>query len=231
MTETDNLISQSHQTRVKICGLTNLEDAHYAAKAGAEYLGFVFYPKSKRFVSVDVVCQISAEIQSSGEAPLLVGVFVDESIERMSEILDSCSLDLAQMNGDEPPSFICDTASPLYGRSYKALKPISLSAARLEAEGFIPPVRKRHFPSLLIDAYHPTLPGGTGEVADWFIAGKLAANIPGLMLAGGLNPANVSTAIEKVQPFVVDVASGVESEPGKKDPTLVRAFISAAKKL
>lgn len=133
------------------------------------------------------------------------------------------------MNGDEPPSYVGDSASPLYGRSYKALKPNSLSAARVEAEWFIPPIKNQNSPSLLIDTYHPTLPGGTGEVADWHIAGQLAAEIPELMLAGGLTPANVGAAIEEVHPYAVDVASGVESRPGKKDPDLVRSFINTAK--
>ena len=223
--------SQPLLPKVKICGLTNLADALYAAKMGADYLGFVFYPKSKRFVSVDEVRQISEVIRDLDDPPLLVGVFVDESLARMAEIVASCQLDLAQMNGDEPPSYTSDTASPLFGRSYKALKPNSISVARLEAEWFISPVRENNSPSILIDSYHPTLPGGTGKVADWNIAGQLAAEFPGLMLAGGLNPANISSAIEKVRPYAVDVASGVESEPGKKDQALVSAFIKTSKNL
>ena len=223
--------SQPLLPKVKICGLTNLADALYAAKMGADYLGFVSYPKSKRFVSVDEVRQISEVIRDLDDPPLLVGVFVDDSIARMAEIVASCLLDLAQMNGDEPPSYISDTASPLYGRSYKALKPNSISVARLEAEWFISPVRENNSPSILIDSYHPTLPGGTGKVADWNIACQLSGEFPGLMLAGGLNPANISSAIEKVRPYAVDVASGVESEPGKKDQALVSAFIKTSKNL
>jgi phosphoribosylanthranilate isomerase len=138
-------------------------------------------------------------------------------------------MDLAQMHGDEPPSYIGDPASPLYGRSYKALKPSSIAVAKVEVEWYIPPIKGQNSPSLLIDSYHPTIPGGTGMVADWDVARQLAAEIPELMLAGGLNAANVTWAIEKVHPYAVDVSSGVERRPGKKNPTLVRAFIRAAK--
>jgi len=227
--EPNNLDSQGKETRVKICALTNLEDALSAARAGADYLGFVFYPKSKRFIHTDKVRHISHEVQSLEHPPILVGVFVDDSPERMAEVLEYCALDLAQMHGDEPPSYIGDPASPLYGRSYKALKPSSLSVANVEVEWYIPPIKSNNSPSLLIDSYHPSMPGGTGLVADWDIARQLAADIPGLMLAGGLNPMNVSGAIEEVRPYAVDVSSGVERKPGKKDPALVKAFIRAAK--
>ena len=229
MTEINNPDSQRSGTRVKICGLTNLEDAKSAARAGADYLGFVFYPKSKRFIHEDEVRHICSEIRTLKDPPILVGVFVDDSPVRMAEVLEYCTLDLAQMHGNEPPSYIGDPTSPLYGRSYKALKPSSISVAKVEAEWYIAPIRPNNSPSLLIDSYHPTMPGGTGKVADWDIAHQLAAEIPELMLAGGLNPANVAKAIEKVHPYAVDVSSGVERRPGKKDPALVQSFIRAVK--
>ncbi len=229
MTERNNLDSQERQVRIKICGLTNLEDALEATKAGADYLGFVFYSKSKRYISEEAARSITNGIRSTKDPPILVGVFVDDSPERMAGILEYCALDLAQMHGNEPPSYIGDPASPLYGRSYKALKPSTLKVANVEVEWYVPPIKLNNTPSLLIDSYHPTMPGGTGMVADWDIARRLAAEIPGLMLAGGLNPANVAAAIEEVHPYAVDVSSGVERMPGKKDPELVRDFIRAAK--
>ncbi len=107
--------------------------------------------------------------------------------------------------------------------------PGSLAEAEADAEWYVPPQSQPNYPSLLLDAYHPELPGGTGQRADWKLAAQLAQVVPRLMLAGGLNPQNVSRAIKQVRPFAVDVASGVEAEPGKKDHALVEAFISAAR--
>lgn len=223
------MIFEQPATRVKICGLTNIEDALFALEAGADYLGFVFYAKSKRTVDEEQVQKMTSVLREREDCPLLVGVFVDETAEMMANILDSCGLDLAQLHGDEPPSFIGDSTSPLFGRSYKALKTTSLTVAQVEAEWFARSGTLDNVPSLLIDAYHPTLPGGTGQRADWEIAASLAADIPGIMLAGGLNPDNIEAAIRQVQPFAVDVASGVEKHPGKKDPSLVTRFIQRAK--
>ena len=221
--------SSHHSTRVKICGLTNIEDALFALDAGADYLGFVFYSKSKRAVDDWQVRQITSVLRERDHCPLLVGVFVDEPVEIISEVMESCDLDLAQLNGDEPPSLIADPTSPIFSRSYKAIKPNSLPVAQAEAEWYAQSKIPQKAPSLLIDAYHPTLPGGTGRTADWDIAARLSAEIPRLMLAGGLNPENVEAAIDQVQPFAVDVAGGVEKFPGKKDHGLIESFIEKAK--
>jgi phosphoribosylanthranilate isomerase len=136
---------------------------------------------------------------------------------------------LAQLSGDEPPAFTGDPQSPLYGRSYKAIQPQSLAEAEAEAEWYVPPEPLPGQPHLLLDAYHPTLRGGTGQTGDWQMAVQLAQNVSGLMLAGGLNPDNVAQAVRLVRPFGVDVASGVEAAPGVKDHDLLRAFISNAR--
>jgi phosphoribosylanthranilate isomerase len=215
---------------VKICGLTNLEDALAAAEAGADFLGFIFYPRSKRAVTPATVARISAALGELTRPPLLVGVFVDEAAVTMAEILASCRLNLAQLSGREPANIVGDPASPLYGRCYKVLKPATLAEAQAEAEWYMPPEPDRVAPSLMIDAYHPTLQGGTGRTADWAIAATLARSTPGLMLAGGLTPDNVEAAIHQVRPFAVDVAGGVEAGPGRKDHALLRAFIQRAKR-
>lgn len=223
----DTLATMS-TVRVKICGITNLADATAAVDAGADYLGFIFWPRSKRAVSSSAAREIVQALRRRDDCPLLVGVFVDEPAEDVAAVLNSAGLDLAQLSGKEPPAFIGDPQSPLYGRSYKVLHPDSLAEAEADAEWYIPSESPPQHPSLLLDAYHPELPGGTGQRADWQIAAQLVKIVPRLMLAGGLNPQNVAEAVRRIHPFAVDVASGVEAEPGKKDHALVEAFISAA---
>jgi phosphoribosylanthranilate isomerase len=216
-------------TQVKICGITNLEDALVAMEAGADYLGFIMYPASKRYLEPEVLRAITAELKQRPDCPKLVGVFVDETAERVVELMTLCQLDLAQLSGEEPPAFIGDPASPLYGRSYKALRPTSLAEAEAEAEWYIVTDPVNGNPTLQMDTYHPTLKGGTGETADWSIAAALAKSTPGFMLAGGLNPDNVAEAIRVVRPYVVDVASGVEIKPSRKDHQKIKQFIQNAK--
>lgn len=213
--------------RVKICGITNLEDALVAVQAGADFLGFIFYPPSQRKIEAREAQTIVSHLRTRADCPILVGVFVDETAAAMAKVLDSVDLDLAQLSGNEVPSLIGEPTSPLYGRSYKALKPTSYAEAEADLEWYLPPVQQS--PSILIDAYHPTMPGGTGETSDWAISARLAEQTPGLMLAGGLNAKNVAAAVHQVRPFGVDVASGVEASPGKKDADRVRAFIQQAK--
>ena len=215
--------------RVKICGITNLDDALLATEAGADYLGFIFYPPSKRSITVGKAQLIVAELRARPDVPLLVGVFVNETGAGMARIMNTCELDLAQLSGDETPNVVGDPESPIFGRCYKVLRPSSLDEAEAEAEWYLPAQMTPGQPALLIDTKHATLYGGTGQTADWTIAAQLALNIPNLMLAGGLNPDNVAAAVSQVGPFAVDVASGVEASPGKKDPRLVRTFIANAK--
>lgn len=229
--------------RVKICGITNLEDALAAADAGADYLGLIFYPPSKRTIDAKTAQHIASRLRAEPRCPQLVGVFVNETAATMASILDDCNLDLAQLSGEEVPALIGDPQSPIYGRAYKALRPTTLAEAKAEAEWYFPPqqttqpilrrpqdrLNQPPHPSLLIDTYHPTLRGGTGKTGNWSLIAQLARQFPGLMLAGGLTVGNVAAAVEQVRPYAVDVASGVEASPGKKDHELVRAFIAGAK--
>lgn len=216
-------------TKVKICGITNLDDALAAVDAGADYLGFIFYPPSKRSITAAACQTIVAALRQRPLCPLLVGVFVDETAVYMAQVLSDCRLDLAQLSGDEIPSILADEKSPLFGRCYKGLRPSTLAEAQAEAEWYVPPQRDPHHPALLIDTHHPTLRGGTGTIGDWSMSAQLAQQIPGLMLAGGLNAENVGSAVRQVMPFAVDVASGVESSPGIKNHRLLRRFIENAK--
>ena len=214
--------------KVKICGITNLDDAIVATEAGADFLGFIFYPPSKRAIDIPSARQIINLLRLRDDCPSLVGVFVNENADRMTQILESCHLDLAQLSGEEVPFMVADEQSPLYGRSYKALRPTSIEVAEAEAEWYAVPQKTAYQPTLLIDTYHPTLRGGTGETGNWEISATLAQSIPGLMLAGGLAVENIVEAVKTVRPFAVDVASGVEAKPGKKDHNLVREFIRLA---
>jgi phosphoribosylanthranilate isomerase len=223
--------------KIKICGITNLEDALVAAEAGADYLGFIFYPPSPRAVDKSTARLIIAHLrQNLATPPMMVGVFVNETAVTITQTLDECGLDLAQLSGEEVPALAGAPESPLYGRAYKAIRPASAAEAEVEAEWYAVPqsnvIRHSSFvatPSLLIDTYHPTLQGGTGIAVEWGIVVYLFEHTPGIMLAGGLNPDNVAAAVTQLKPFAVDVASGVEAAPGKKDHVRVRAFIANAR--
>lgn len=230
--------------KVKICGITNLEDALVAAEAGADFLGFIFYPPSKRAITVEAARDIVVELRKRPFSPMLVGVFVNETAETILHTLHTCQLDLAQLSGEEVPFLVADPRSPIYGRSYKALRPASYAEAEADAEWYAVSIQYSVSstqlsvnsesssllpPSLLIDTHHPNLKGGTGQTGDWAMSAKLAQKVPGLMLAGGLTAENVAQAVQQVQPYAVDVASGVEAAPGQKDHHLVKTFIRNAK--
>ncbi len=219
-----------HPTRVKICGLTNAEDALVAAEAGADLLGFIFYERSPRYVTPTQVCAIVAQVRSLGyrspvtghRSPILVGVFVNPSVAQVLETLEHCGLDLAQLHGEEEPEVL----AALGGRAFKALRPATLAEAQTAA-GRYASLGPMAGPNLLIDTYHPTLRGGSGQTGDWSLAADLAGRHR-LLLAGGLTPDNVAAAIAQVRPWGVDVAGGVEAAPGRKDHHRLHAFIAAA---
>jgi phosphoribosylanthranilate isomerase len=207
-------------TRVKICGLTNLEDAICATEAGADMLGFIFYPKSPRAAHVDVVMDITPAVRAINPQVKCVGVFVNESPAHMLRILDLAGLDYAQLSGDEPPEVLRAMGS----RAYKVVR----EGHQLAAFAFAIPNPQPDAPDFLLDTPHTQLYGGTGVRADEFVASALARQRR-MILAGGLNPNNVAEAIRAVQPWGVDVASGVEAAPGRKDHEKVRAFVEAAR--
>lgn len=208
-------------TRVKICGLTNLEDARAAVQAGADYLGFILYPKSPRYVTPEVAGQIVAELRAHGNPPPCVGVFVNEPLARIHTIMAAADLDLAQLHGDESPEVVAELA----GAAYKAIRPKSRQEAIASAARYAPLTVPRG-PGLMVDAYSPDAYGGTGQRTDWALAAELVAAHPRLLLAGGLTPDTVGQAVATVAPWGVDVASGVESAPGRKEHGAVRRFIA-----
>ena len=228
-------------TKVKICGITNFEDASVAVEAGADLLGFIFYEPSPRYITPEAVKEIVASIRflvstvPQVASPQFVGVFVNASREAVAHILDYCQLDAAQLHGEEPVEFV----NYFKSRAFKALRPEAAEQAKTlvqkyaQSPNLATPGRDKmsnyKLPSLLIDAYHPTLYGGTGHVTDWTMAADIARQYP-IMLAGSLTPANVAEAIRAVQPWGVDVSSGIEVEKGKKDHAKVKEFVKVAKR-
>lgn len=213
-------------TNIKICGLTNLTDALVATEAGADLLGFILFPKSPRYVTPETIATIIPEVRKVNPAIKTVGVFVNETADRITTVLDQAGLDYAQLHGDETPEWF----TSLNGRCYKALRPADAQEAATQAATFAP-LSKLAGLHWMIDAYDPAAYGGTGKRADWQTAAQLAQQYPGLLLAGGLTPENVVQAIAVVQPWGVDVASGVEAEPGRKDHAKVREFVEQVKKI
>jgi phosphoribosylanthranilate isomerase len=216
-----------------VCGITNQDDAQAAIEAGADLLGFIFYPESPRCVSPEEARSILAAIASEKESVIAVGVFVNAHPETINRTADFCGLDAAQLHGEEPANYLGGDNSPLHGPAYKALRPRSSQEARELAGRYALPTSGRYggrLPAFLLDAYHPHLRGGTGTTADWNMAASLSQRHP-LLLAGGLSPTNVSQVVQTVHPWGVDVASGVEARAGRKDHAALREFIAACKGL
>lgn len=205
-------------TKVKICGITNLEDALLSAKFGADALGFNFYPKSPRYISPEKAREI---VEQLPKRILKVGVFVNESLEEISEIASIANLDAIQLHGEETPEFV---------REVKAKTNLEIIKAFRVSPEFKPEdVLQYEVDAILLDAYNPKEHGGTGETFDWDIAWKVRDIFPQTYLAGGLSPENVKTAIQNSNPFAVDVCSGVEKVKGKKDLEKVEFFIQLVK--
>ncbi len=224
MTEHRNDDETSH-LHIKICGLTNVEDALSAAEAGADLLGMIFYPLSPRYVTVDQAREIVGAVRDTGfEHVRLVGVTVNAPRYFLDRLLEDVGVDLIQLHGDEAPVILTD----YMGRAYKALRPHSEEELDLDAPWFLD-IGPREGPRLLIDAALKGAYGGTGTLANWHTARRLARRFP-ILLAGGLTPENVADAVRTVRPWGVDVSSGVEAKPGRKDPEKVRAFIREARR-
>ena len=209
---------------VKICGLREVAHAKVAAETGADLIGFIFAP-SRRQVTSELAADAIAAAKASCAAPLMaVGVFVDASPETINNVIEQAGLDLVQLHGTEPPGFAARIAAPVI-RVHRLPAGTALAAALRQVEAHdAPPARPAiHF----IEGHDPAAHGGTGVQADWGLAAALARRHR-LVLAGGLSPDNVASAISVVQPQAVDVSSGVETA-GVKDPAKIRAFVAAAR--
>ena len=200
-------------TIIKICGIKTLIDALAAIDAGVDFLGFNFYPKSTRFIEKEICAEITSVLKREYPQIKLVGVFVNSAVGEVKNILETCSLDLAQLHGDETPEMFAQLAP----RVFKAFRGIPSDITGYE---------RNESPALLVDAAVKGVYGGSGVTADWSAAAELAKRYP-LLLAGGLTPGNVADAVRQVRPWGVDVASGVESAAGEKDVSKMKAFVQA----
>jgi phosphoribosylanthranilate isomerase len=199
--------------KVKICGITRLEDALAAADAGADALGFVFHPKSPRHVFPEQAASIIRHLPPFVQT---VGLFVNESLETVNRTAGLCGLDVVQLHGEESPEF-CDAVTR---RVIKAFRVKDITC--------LEPMNAYGAAAFLLDAWSPSAHGGTGRTFNWEVA-ACAARVSRIILAGGLTPDNVAEAIRQVGPYGVDVSSGVEASPGKKDSRKIADFICNAK--
>ena len=204
---------KEYMVRVKICGITNVDDALLAVEAGADALGFVFYPGSPRCVTPERAAEIIRVLPPFVQT---VGLFVNESAERVNAIAKECRLDIIQLHGDESPAY-CDLMERRVVKVFRVKDGASIAT-----------MQQYRVVGYLLDAWSSTAYGGTGQTFDWDLARQAGQHGP-LILAGGLTPENVAEAVSRVQPYAVDVSSGVEVVPGKKDPAKVREFIRRAK--
>lgn len=202
------------RTRLKICGITRQDDALAAADAGTDAVGFVFYPASPRQVQPSAAGTIARALPPFVTT---VGLFVDQPADEVRRVLAAVPLALLQFHGDEPPEF-CGQ----FGQPYIKAVRVRPGTDLLQYAARYPDAA-----ALLLDAYRPGIPGGTGETFDWnLIPARMTCRI---VLAGGLTPGNVAAGIEQVKPWAVDVSSGVEAAPGVKDGQLIRRFASAVR--
>ena len=200
--------------QIKICGITNIDDAMAAADSGADALGFVFFKKSPRYITPEKAAAIISRLPVFVTS---VGVFVDEPGEEILKIVEETGIDVIQLHGDEPPESCLLPRRVIKGirvKSLESLEPLS------EYQNIVS--------AFLLDAYAPGMPGGTGQVFNWEIAIE-AKKFGRIILAGGLTPENISEAIKRVRPYAIDVSSGVELGKGKKDHQKIRLFIKRAR--
>jgi phosphoribosylanthranilate isomerase len=199
---------------VKICGMTNAEDARVAVEAGADAIGLIFVPRSPRFVGLEAAAAIAATVPPHVKR---VGVFVDETIEEMNRLAREVPLDLVQLQFDMP------------AESARRIEVPFIKVTRVQGAIDVGRLKTYNAAAYLLDTYVEGVPGGTGKAFDWDLALPVVrAGLP-VLLSGGLTPGSVAEAVRRVRPHGVDVASGVEARPGKKDHDKVRAFISNAR--
>ena len=211
---------------VKICGITNIDDARAAIRAGADMLGFNFYRPSPRFIepqaAAEIIDSIRAEASGKNHSASMIGVFVDELIENVSRIANEARLDGIQLHGDETVEY-CQRLKNL------CLQQFIIKAFAARANDRVEIAPRYPTDAIMLDAFDAKLRGGTGRIANWSFAHELAHKVARVFLAGGLSPENVAEAIAAVHPYGVDVCSSVETEPGRKSVKRMRQFVDAVR--
>ncbi len=203
--------------KIKFCGLTSLADAECAVAAGAWAIGLIFWPGSKRRCELQAAAEISAALRRRVQ---VAGVFVNAPLDEIAATADAVGLSMVQLHGDEGPAFCAEVARRTGAKVIKA--------ARVRTGADIRALMPFHTDYHLLDSYSPGAPGGTGETFAWELARGHRGPIP-VILSGGLTADNVAEAIAAVRPFAVDVASGTERSPGRKDPARLEAFAAAVR--
>ena len=204
-------------TRVKICGITQLDDARMAVEAGAWAIGVIFVPDSVRRVEVEAAVQIGAELHRHAE---VVGVLANATLDEVAELADLCALTTVQLHGEEGPAYCTEVARRTGAKVMKAVRVRDQQSVRSLG------AYRDRVDFHLLDAYVPDRLGGTGETFSWDLLRERHSEVP-LILSGGITPDNAAAAVKQVQPYAVDSASGTEAEPGRKDPAKVTALIRA----
>ena len=207
----------SHAPKIKFCGLTTLTDAELAVAAGAWAIGLIFWPGSKRRCTIESAAEISSALRRRVQ---VAGVFVNATLDEVAATADAAQLSMIQLHGDEGPAYCSEVARRTGAKVIKA--------ARVRSGADIRALAAFHTDFHLLDSYSPGQPGGTGETFAWDLAAAHRGRVP-LILSGGLNPDNVAEAVAAVRPFAVDVASGVERRPGRKDAAKLEAFAAAVR--
>ena len=204
-------------TKLKFCGITRLDDAELAVAAGAWAIGLIFWPRSPRRAELDAAAEIAAAVKRRAE---VAGVFVNATLDHVAQTADAVGLTMLQFHGDEGPAYCAEAARRTGAKVIKA--------GRVRSGADVQALTTFHTDYHLIDSYTAGVPGGTGETFSWEIARAHRGRIP-VILSGGLTPDNVADAIAAVHPYAVDVASGVELSPGRKDPEKLQAFAAAVR--
>lgn len=205
------------KTKIKICGITNIEDARRSAELGAYALGFNFYQKSPRYITPDEVYKVCEQLPSGA---LKVGVFVNDSLNNILEIAKAVRLDAVQLHGEEAAEFSADLK--------RASDLMIIKAFRVSPDFVAEQVLDYDVDAILLDAFSRNAHGGTGHTFDWEVAKIVSTNFPKMFLAGGISPANIAEAIDTVAPYGIDACSSLESSPGIKDERKLRDFFAKA---
>jgi phosphoribosylanthranilate isomerase len=205
----------AHAPRIKLCGITSLDDARLAVDAGAWAVGCILWPASPRACDPTEAARIATALHRRA---LVCGVFVNPHLDEVTQLVDALGLTMVQLHGDEGPAFCAEVARRTGAKVIKA--------AAVSTQADVRALETFHTDFHMLDAYRPGQRGGTGETFDWGLVRARRSSVP-LILSGGLRPDNVADAIAAVHPFAVDSASGTEAAPGVKDPEKVAAFVEA----